>query len=72
MARVCSVCGKGSILVGKRKLLRGNYNPTSTSRKFPNLQWLNLPSGKKVKACAKCIRSKAKPARTKAVKTKKS
>ncbi|MEW5805180.1 MAG: 50S ribosomal protein L28 [Patescibacteria group bacterium] len=60
MARVCQICGKGSKMVGKRKLLRGNYNPTVKTRKYPNLQWLTLASGKRVKACAQCFRTHKK------------
>ncbi|HCI05240.1 TPA: 50S ribosomal protein L28 [Patescibacteria group bacterium] len=60
MARVCSICGKGSIMVGKRNLLRGQYNPTKSTKKYPNLQWLRLPTGKRVRACVKCIKNRAK------------
>jgi ribosomal protein L28 len=56
MSRVCEVCGKGSMMVTKRKLLRGNLNPTSKRRKFPNLQTLRLGGGK-VKACTRCLRT---------------
>ena len=35
--------GKTSAIRGKRKLLRGHYNPTSKSRKYPNLQWFRVP-----------------------------
>ncbi|MDP3727728.1 MAG: L28 family ribosomal protein [bacterium] len=41
--RKCAICGKGSIMAGKRKLLRGHYNLTKTERKYPNLQWVRLP-----------------------------
>jgi len=41
---------------GKRKLLRGHYNLTKTERKYPNLQWAKLPSGRRVKACTSCIK----------------
>lgn len=54
--RVCTICGKGSIIAGKRKLLRGHYNLTKTGRKYPNLQWARLADGKRVKACAQCIK----------------
>ena len=65
--RVCAICGKGSIMGGKRKLLRGHYNLTKMERKYPNLQWVRLPaearakaglsSGKRVKACVACIKT---------------
>jgi len=53
----CEICGKGSILGGLRNKLRGKYNPTTKKRKYPNLQWVRLSSGKKVKACTKCIKA---------------
>lgn len=57
MARQCEICGKGGIMVQKRKKLRGKYNPTGKKRKHPNLQWVTLTDGKRVKACAKCIKA---------------
>ena len=53
----CAICGKGSIMGGKRKLLRGHYNLTKTERKYPNLQWARLVSGKRVKACTSCSKN---------------
>jgi len=47
-------------MVQKRKLLRGNYNPTIKKRKYPNLQWLTIDSKPRIKACAKCIKARAK------------
>lgn len=48
-----------------RKLLRGNYNPTGKKRKYPNLQWVTLEKGNRVKACTKCIKTMHKPERKK-------
>jgi len=67
MAKKCAICGKGSIVFGVRKKLRGKYNPTAKRRKYPNLQWLRVPSdtklkkykpfaGKRIFACTKCIK----------------
>jgi len=53
----CENCGKGSIMAGTRKLLRGHYNPTNWSRKYPNLQKATLPNGKRGFVCTKCIKS---------------
>jgi len=47
-------------MVWKLKKLRGKYNPTIKKRKYPNLQWVKLPTGERVKACAKCIKALAK------------
>jgi ribosomal protein L28 len=61
MAKQCAICGKQGKMVGKRVKLRGKYNPTTKKRKYPNLQWVRLPSsGKRVLACAKCIKALAK------------
>jgi len=60
MARVCQICGKGSQVVQKRVKLRGKYNPTTKKRKKPNLQWFTLSNGKRVLACAKCIKARTK------------
>jgi ribosomal protein L28 len=67
MAKECAICGKGSRMVWKLKKLRGKYNPTVKKRKYPNLQWVRLPTGKaglpsgrRVLACTKCIKAMAK------------
>lgn len=71
MAKQCPICGKKSIMVWRRKKLRGRYNPTVKKRKYPNLQWLRVPvdikkpaykkfAGKRVLACAKCIKALGK------------
>ena len=54
--RKCAICGKGSRMVGTRVLLRGHYNPTNWSRKYPNLQKAKLASGKTGLVCTKCIK----------------
>ncbi len=71
MSKVCKICGKGSTLITPRNKLRGKYNPAAKKRKYPNLQWVSLPAfakasagkpaGKRVLACAKCIKAIAKP-----------
>lgn len=65
----CQNCGKGSKMVGHRIKLRGNYNPTNWSRKYPNLQKAVNKEGVKISACVQCIRTFAK--KPKAVKTRK-
>ncbi|MDP2668654.1 MAG: L28 family ribosomal protein [bacterium] len=63
MAKACKICGRGSIVMGTRKLLRGHYNLTKTSRKYPNLQWASLPtraggsSGGRIKICTRCMKA---------------
>ncbi len=65
----CEICGKGSVMVQHRVKLRGKYNPTGKKRKYPNLQWVVVPTdvkhpkkaiplrGKRVLACTKCIKA---------------
>ena len=66
MATKCKQCGKGSRMVTTRVLLRGHYNPTSKSRRYPNLQWAKVPAkggsafggdGKRIKICTDCIKT---------------
>ena len=71
MAKKCPIRGKGSRVFGKRKKLRGKYNPATKQRKYPNLQWVFIPQdikkesykpfrGKRILACTKCIKALAK------------
>ena len=60
MTKTCEICGKGSTLITPRNKLRGKYNPVAKKRKYPNLQWVTLPSQKRKMACAKCIKALAK------------
>ncbi|MBU4284806.1 50S ribosomal protein L28 [Patescibacteria group bacterium] len=60
MSRTCSLCGKTSIVRVSRKKKMSKYNPTCKKRKYPNLQWVVLNNGKRVKACTKCIKKIAK------------
>lgn len=65
--RQCKLCEKNSKMVGHRKLLRGHYNPTNWSRKYPNLQKKRLPNGTRALICAQCIKTLSK---TEKIKTK--
>lgn len=58
--RKCAICQKSYVKKTVRKKLRGKYNPTTKQRKYPNLQWVKLLSGKRVKACTRCIKAMAK------------
>ena len=68
MSRICVLCNKGSIMMGTRMLLRGKYNPTKRSRKYPNLQWATLSvsahirkrfgGASRIKICTKCLKGK--------------
>ena len=61
MATRCPKCFKGSRMVTSRVLLRGNYNPTGKTRKYPNLQWAKI-DGKRIKICTDCIKTLVKTA----------
>jgi hypothetical protein len=41
---------------GHRILLRGHYNPTNWTRKYPNLQWAKV-DGVRAKVCTSCIKA---------------
>jgi ribosomal protein L28 len=59
--RACAKCGKSYIKGGTRKLLRGNYNPTKTSKKKANLQWTKVYiPGKRVLVCTRCLKDLTK------------
>lgn len=56
MAMKCEICGKGA-LVGNNV---SHANNKTKKRSFPNLQTVRIRQGKttkKVKVCARCIRS---------------
>ncbi|MDD5590265.1 MAG: L28 family ribosomal protein, partial [Candidatus Portnoybacteria bacterium] len=58
MAQSCAVCGKQSQMSTVRVKLRGKFNPTSKTRRYPNLQWARLANGKRVKVCTRCMKKK--------------
>ncbi len=58
MSKICALCGKGSMLLTPRNKLRGKYNPAEKKRKYPNLQWMAVSNGKRIRACAKCIKKR--------------
>ncbi|PJE57624.1 MAG: 50S ribosomal protein L28 [Candidatus Portnoybacteria bacterium CG10_big_fil_rev_8_21_14_0_10_38_18] len=60
MSRICAICGKKSIVTVTRKKSKSKYNPTSKKRKYPNLQWVKLVNGKRVRVCTKCIKKLGK------------
>jgi len=60
MLNQCAICEKKKMTVWSIVKLRGKYNPTKKRIQKPNLQWIKLASGKRVKACAKCIKALSK------------
>ena len=66
--RACSICEKSYKYSITRKKVRSKYNPVGRHKTQANLQWVKLPNGKRVKACANCMRTLAKPKRIKSTK----
>lgn len=67
----CQICGKKSKTAGHFIKTRGQYNPTGKQRRKANIQTIYVPkgitkepykkfAGKKITACAKCIKGIAK------------
>ncbi|HCM36819.1 MAG: hypothetical protein A3J30_00560 [Candidatus Wildermuthbacteria bacterium RIFCSPLOWO2_02_FULL_47_9c] len=56
----CAICGKTKNIAWRLVKLRGKYNPTIKRVQKPNLQWMRLPDGGRVKACANCIKRLSK------------
>ena len=54
--RQCAKCGKGSKMVGSRRLLRAHYNPVNWIRKYPNIQWAKI-DGKRARVCVQCLKA---------------
>jgi ribosomal protein L28 len=54
--RKCARCEKTSQMGGNRILLRGHYNPTNWTRKYPNLQYATI-DGKRQLVCTGCLRT---------------
>ncbi|MEO8065376.1 MAG: L28 family ribosomal protein [Candidatus Doudnabacteria bacterium] len=51
--RKCSICGKGYLAT----FTRSHSMRKTKVRLYPNLQMLKLDHGKRVKACAKCMKT---------------
>jgi len=57
MARICAICKKSHVMGRKYNKLMSKYNPSPKKKKKPNLQWVTLASGERVKACTRCIKT---------------
>jgi ribosomal protein L28 len=53
-SKMCALCGKGRMKVTRRVKTRSKFNPTKSYFQYPNLQWLKLKDGKRIKVCTKC------------------
>jgi len=65
--RQCAICHKGSQMGGHRILLRGHYNPTNWTRKYPNLQYAKY-KGIRTLMCTSCLKTLHKGKTVKATK----
>ncbi|MGE5392235.1 MAG: large ribosomal subunit protein bL28 [Candidatus Saccharibacteria bacterium] len=54
--RKCAICGKGYL----KSTRRSHSMRATTVRLYPNLQWLKLENGQRVKACTKCMKTRNK------------
>ncbi|HDQ22996.1 MAG TPA: 50S ribosomal protein L28 [Candidatus Uhrbacteria bacterium] len=60
MSRTCQVCGRGPLT----SATRSHSNIKTKKKKYLNLQTKKI-NGKKIKICAKCLKTKFKKARAK-------
>ncbi|MBI2356327.1 MAG: 50S ribosomal protein L28 [Candidatus Doudnabacteria bacterium] len=51
--RKCNICGKGYM----NTVRRSHSMQANKVRLYPNLQWLKLPHGQRIKACTKCMKT---------------
>ena len=58
MSNICPSCLKGTKVVGKysNSVRATKFNPAGKRRKYPNLQWAQIPNGPRVKLCTSCIK----------------
>ena len=73
MEKECTICGKSSFMGRQYNKLISRYNPSPKKRKYSNLPWATVPAdtdrkkyvdfaGKRIIACAKCIKALSKKA----------
>ncbi|MBI4363290.1 MAG: 50S ribosomal protein L28 [Candidatus Doudnabacteria bacterium] len=54
--RKCQICGKGYL-----SSVRRSHSMQSTKvRLYPNLQWMKLPHGQRIKVCVKCLKTETR------------
>lgn len=57
----CVLCAKGTKVAGgySNRIRATKFNPTGNVRKYPNLQWAQLPvqiGGGRIKICTRCLK----------------
>ena len=57
----CKLCDKGTKVAGgySNRVRATKFNPTGNKRKYPNLQWVALPTaiGGRIKVCTRCMKA---------------
>ncbi len=56
MPRMCTICGK----TYSRTIKRSHSMRPSIKRLQPNLQWMRVANGERVKACTRCMKTQNK------------
>lgn len=60
MASTCILCQKGTQVAGgySNRVRATKFTPTGTKRRYPNLQWAQVPGSSRIKICTRCIKAK--------------
>jgi ribosomal protein L28 len=60
MASTCILCNKGTQVAGgySNRVRATKFTPTGARRRYPNLQWAQIPGGPRIKVCTRCIKAK--------------
>jgi ribosomal protein L28 len=62
MPRECAICKKGTTVGRKYNKLMSKYNPSPKKKIKPNLQWVTLSDGSRIKTCTRCRKTLQKSA----------
>jgi len=60
MASTCILCLKGTQMAGgySNRVRATKFTPTGKKRRYPNLQWAQVPGSSRIKICTRCIKAK--------------
>lgn len=60
MASTCILCLKGTQMAGgySNRVRATKFTPTGKKRRYPNLQWAQVPGASRIKICTRCIKAK--------------
>ncbi len=56
MSNICLTCTKKSLVGGRysNRTRATKFQPVGSVRRYPNLQWAQIPGGPRVKMCTGC------------------